>query len=49
MSARFVVSKTEAEIPETIHENAEDLETVEVIVGGNKELGIIISYGYYSS
>ena len=40
MSARFVVSKTEAGVPETIHENAGDLENVEVIVGGNKELGI---------
>lgn len=40
MSARFVVSKTEAGVPETINETAGDLENVEVIVGGSKELGI---------
>ena len=40
MSARFVVSKTDAGIPETIQENAEDAENVEIIVEDNKELGM---------
>ncbi|CAB3992341.1 Hypothetical predicted protein, partial [Paramuricea clavata] len=38
MSARFVVSKTDGGIPETIQENAEDTENVEIIVEDNKEL-----------
>lgn len=40
MSARFVVSKTEAEIPQTTSENAENLESVEGEVN-NGELGIV--------
>jgi hypothetical protein len=40
MSARFVVSKTDGGIPETIQENAEDTENVEIIVEDNKELGM---------
>ena len=40
MSARFVVSKTDAGIPETIQENAEAAENVEIIVEDNKELGM---------
>ena len=40
MSARFVVSKTEAEIPQTTSENAENLESVEGKVN-NGELGIV--------
>jgi hypothetical protein len=41
MSARFVVSKTDGEIPETIQEKPEDTGNVEIIVG-NKELGMLI-------
>jgi hypothetical protein len=44
MSARFVVSKTDGGIPETIQENAEDTENVEIIVEDNKELGMNVCY-----
>ena len=44
MSARFVVSKTDAGIPETIHENADDPANVEITVSDNKQLGSIISF-----
>ena len=40
MSARFVVSKTECGIPESIQESAEDTKNVEIIVKGDKELGM---------
>ena len=41
MSARFVVSKTDAGIPDTIPEKPDDTENVEIIVE-NKELGMLI-------